>query len=112
MADIVCKVERGGITVTSALGQRFQANTLHFTRNGVVELARRPGLHGDDFIQKIAPVGGAKRPPARQQLVKHHTQTENIGTPIHPVPFPARLLGAHVGRGAGITRAGAHLGVA
>ena len=32
-----------------------------------------------------------------QQLVEHHAQAEDVGSPIDPVPFAPGLLGAHVG---------------
>ena len=38
---------------------------------------------------------------AREQLVEHDAQTENVAAAIDPMPFASGLFGTHVGGGAG-----------
>ena len=38
----------------------------------------------------------SERSPSGQQLIEHHAQAENVGTPIDPMPLSASLLRAHV----------------
>ncbi len=101
MTQVVGQVVGGGKPLRGAFRQRLEADALQSLRDGVVHLSGRAGLDRGDLVEKLghrlAPEGAS----AGEQFVEDDAETEDVGAPIHAVPLAARLLGAHVGGGAG-----------
>jgi hypothetical protein len=74
----------------------FQADRLQVARDGVVELARRPGLLLDHLAQDQVGRSAVGR-RAGQGLVERRSQAVDVG-PAVEVRFAAHLFGAHISR--------------
>jgi len=107
--QVVGQVLRRRVPVRGALRQRLEANPFQFLRHGVVPLAWRARLVRGDLLQQLLPGVRVKGSPAREQLVEDDAQAEHVGAAVHAVALAAGLLGAHVGRRAGVARAVAHV---
>src|ERR1700685_1063060 len=77
-------------------------DTFEFDGNAVVALAGWTGFEIGDLFEQFGQRLSSKRHAAHEQFVEHDPEAEDVAAAIHPVPFTASLLGAHVAGSSGI----------
>jgi hypothetical protein len=104
MPQVIGQVAPRRVAVARPLGQGFQADAVELPGHRVVHLPGRLRLDAGNLFEQLGLCLPLERPAAGEQFIEDDAEAEDVAAAIDAVSFAARLLGTHVGGGAGEAR--------
>ncbi len=102
LPQVVGQIFRRHVPFRRTFGQCLETDPFQFLRNALVHLPQWTRLVVRHLFHQVGLRFPAERLASHQQLVEHHSQTENVRSAVDAMTFAAGLLRTHVSGSPGV----------